>query len=83
MVFCTGKMQSWPIWNCLQIHITQTEAAAMHLHIYRDERRSGHIDLVGGGEHPWTIDLVTAIVAAMILAGFAVALAAHLVPLAH
>jgi hypothetical protein len=30
----------------------------MHLHLYRDESRSGHFDLVGEGDHPWTIDLV-------------------------
>jgi hypothetical protein len=51
----------------------------MHLHIYRDESRSGHIDLVGEGDHPWSIDLVTLIAAVIILVGFAAALAAHLV----
>jgi hypothetical protein len=29
----------------------------MHLHLYRDESRSGRFDLVG--EPPWTVDLVT------------------------
>ena len=51
----------------------------MHLHIYRDESRSGHIDLVGEGDRPWTIDLVTAIAAGIMLVGFAGALAARLV----
>jgi hypothetical protein len=51
----------------------------MHLHIYRDESRSGHVDLVGEGEHPWSIDLVTVIAAAIMLAGFAGALAARFV----
>jgi len=51
----------------------------MHLHLYRDESRSGHFDLVGEGDHPWTIDLVTMTVAAILVVGFAGALVAHLV----
>ena len=51
----------------------------MHLHLYRDESRSGHFDLVGEGDHPWTIDLVTVTVAAILVVGFAGALVAHLV----
>jgi hypothetical protein len=51
----------------------------MHLHIYRDESRSGHVDLVGDGDHPWSIDLITMIAAAIMLVGFAAALAARLV----
>jgi len=51
----------------------------MHLHIYRDESRSGHVDLVGEGDHPWTIDLVAVITAAIMLVSFAAALAAHLI----
>jgi hypothetical protein len=31
----------------------------MHLHTYRDESRSRHLDLIGRG-HRWSIDLVTA-----------------------
>jgi hypothetical protein len=50
----------------------------MHLHVYRDQNRSGHLDLVGEGDHPWSIDLVTVVVAAMILVGFVGAIAAHL-----
>jgi hypothetical protein len=55
------------------------EAAAMRLHAYRDENRSAHIELVGGGDHPWSIDLVTLIASVMLVAGFAGALVAHLV----
>jgi hypothetical protein len=55
------------------------EAAAMHLHVYRDESHSGHVDLVGEGEHPWSIDLVTVIAAAIMFVGFAAALAVHFV----
>ena len=51
----------------------------MHLHLYRDESRSGHFDLVGEGDHPWTIDLVTVTAAAILVVGFASALVAHLV----
>ena len=47
----------------------------MHLHLYRDESRSGHVDLVGEGD----IDLVTVTVAAILVVGFAGALVAHLV----
>ena len=43
----------------------------MHLHLYRDESRSGHFDLVGEGDHPWTIDLVTVPAAAILVVGFA------------
>jgi hypothetical protein len=51
----------------------------MHLHLYRDESLSGHFDLVGEGDHPWTIDLVTVTAAAILVVGFASALVAHLV----
>jgi len=51
----------------------------MHLHIYRDESRAGHIEIVGEGDHPWTIDLVTVVTAAILVVGFAGALVAHLV----
>jgi len=43
------------------------------------ESRSGHLDLVGEGDHPWTVDLVTVTAAAILVAGFAGALVAHLV----
>jgi len=51
----------------------------MHLHLYRDESRSGHFDLVGEGDHPWTIDLVTVTAAGILVVGLASALVAHLV----
>ena len=31
----------------------------MRLHSYRDESHSRHFDLIGGGGHPWSIDLVS------------------------
>ena len=48
----------------------------MRVHTHRDESRSRHFDLVGGGGHPWTIDLVTVTVAAILVVGFTCALAA-------
>jgi len=66
-------------WYSAYVLTTQTEGAAMHLHIYRDKDRSEHFDLVGEGDHPWTIDLVTVIAAAILMVGFAGALVAHFV----
>jgi hypothetical protein len=51
----------------------------MHLRMYRDESRSGHLDLVGGGDHPWTIDLVVVTAAAILVVGFVIAVTAQLV----
>jgi hypothetical protein len=51
----------------------------MHLRLYRDEWRSGHFDLVGEGDRPWTIDWVTMTTAAIHVVGFASALVAQLV----
>ena len=39
-----------------------------------------HIDLVGEGDQPWTIDVVIVITVAMLVVSFACALAAHLLP---
>jgi hypothetical protein len=49
----------------------------MRLHTYRDESHSRHFDLIGGKSHPWTIDLVTVTVAALLVVGFACALVAQ------
>ena len=54
----------------------QKEVFAMRLHTYRDESHSFHFDLVGGRDHPWTIDLVTVMAAAVFVVGFACALVA-------
>ena len=51
----------------------------MHLHTYRDESRSGHLDLIGGRGHPWPIDLVAVTASGILLMGFACAVAALLV----
>jgi hypothetical protein len=48
----------------------------MHLRIYRDKDHSGHLDLVSEGDHPWTIDMVVVMAAAILVVGFAIALAA-------
>jgi phage replication-related protein YjqB (UPF0714/DUF867 family) len=48
----------------------------MHLHTYRDESRSRHIDLIGGKNRAWSIDLVAVIASGILLMGFACAVAA-------
>lgn len=50
----------------------------MRIRAYRDQARSGHLDITGGRDHPWTVDLVAVAAAAILLVGFAAALAQHL-----
>ena len=45
----------------------------MHLHVYRDESRSRHFDLISGGEPPRSFDLVLAITSGILVLGFACA----------
>ncbi len=49
----------------------------MRLHSYRGESHSRHFDLIGGGGHPWSIDLVSTIASGILVVGFACALMAH------
>jgi hypothetical protein len=49
----------------------------MHLHSYRDESHSRHFDLIGGGDHPWSIDLVSVTASGLLVVGFGGALMAH------
>ena len=51
----------------------------MHLHTYRDESRSRHVDLIGGRGHPWSIDLVVVAALGILLIGFGCAFAALLI----
>ena len=51
--------------------------SAMRLHSYRDESHSRHFDLIGGGSHRWSIDLVYVTASAILVVGFACALMAH------
>jgi hypothetical protein len=46
----------------------------MRLRTYRDETRSRHFDLIGGGGHPWSVDLVVIVASAILVLGFACAL---------
>jgi len=46
----------------------------MRLHTYRDESQSRHFDLIGGGDRPWSIDLVSVTASSMLVMGFACAL---------
>jgi hypothetical protein len=48
----------------------------MRIQTYRDESRSRHFDLIGGGGHPWSIDLVEVTASGILLVGFACALVA-------
>ena len=49
----------------------------MRLHSYRDENYSRHFDLIGGGGHAWSIDLVSATASGILVVGFACTLVAH------
>jgi hypothetical protein len=51
-------------------------AAAMRLQTHRDESRSRHFDLTGGGGDPWSIDLVTITASGILVVGFVGALLA-------
>jgi hypothetical protein len=53
----------------------------MRLQTYRDESRSRHFDLISGGGHPWSIDLVAVTASAFLVMGFACALVALWGPL--
>ena len=48
----------------------------MRLHSYLDENRSRHLDLIGGKNRAWSIDLVAVIASGILLMGFACAVAA-------
>jgi hypothetical protein len=48
----------------------------MRLRTYRDETRSRHVDLIGGGSHPWSVDLVAITASGILVLGFACALVA-------
>jgi hypothetical protein len=41
----------------------------MRLQTYRDESRSRHFDLIFGGEHPRSIDLVLVTISGMLVVG--------------
>jgi hypothetical protein len=46
----------------------------MRIRTYRDESRSRHFDLIGGGNDPWSVDLVLEAVSCVLLGGFAFAI---------
>jgi len=48
----------------------------MRIKTYRDESRSRHFDLVGGGNDPWSVDLVVKAVSCVLVGGLALALLA-------
>ena len=49
----------------------------MRIQTYLDESHSRHFDLVGGGDNPWSIDLVVEAVSCILLGGFIIALVAE------
>jgi hypothetical protein len=51
----------------------------MRLQTYQDESRSRRLNLIGGGGHPWSIDLVSVTASGILLVGFACALVAQCV----
>jgi hypothetical protein len=61
----------WMVPLCIR------SAVAMRLHSYRDESHSRHFDLIGGGGHPWSVDLVSVTASGILVVGFACALIAH------
>jgi hypothetical protein len=52
----------------------------MRLHTYRDESHSRHFDLVSGGKHPRSIDLVVVLTSILLVVGAACALIAVVDP---
>jgi len=50
----------------------------MRIRTYRDETYSRHFDLIGGGGHPWSVDLVAITASGILVLGFACALLALL-----
>jgi hypothetical protein len=51
----------------------------MRLQTYRDETRARHFHLVGGGGHPWSVDLVAITASGILVLGFACAFVALLI----
>jgi hypothetical protein len=63
--------------NGWTVPLRMRSAVAMRLHSYRDESHSRHFDLIGGGGHPWSVDLVSVTASGILVVGFACALIAH------
>ena len=70
------KMTRW----IQRILICTQTGAAVCIFTYSRRKPLWHLDLVCEGYHPWTIDLATVTVAAILVVAFAGALVAHLVP---
>jgi hypothetical protein len=56
-----------------------TSKSPMRIRTYRDQTFSRHFDLIGGRDHPWSIDLVSLAVSILLVVGFVCALLAQLV----
>ena len=51
------------------VHRARGVAVVMRLHSYRDESQSRRLDLIGGGGHPWSIDLVSVTASGILVVG--------------
>ena len=51
----------------------------MRLQTFRDDNRNRHLELIGGKIHPWSIDIVVLTASAILVVGFACAVASLLV----
>jgi hypothetical protein len=67
----TCVLSRWHIFT-----FTRNEESRMRIQTYLDESHSRHFDLVGGGDNPWSIDLVVEAVSCILLGGFIFALVA-------
>ncbi len=59
------------------VPLRMRSASAMRLHSYRDESHSRHFDLIGGGGHSWSVDLVSVTASGILAVGFVCALMAN------
>lgn len=60
-------------------HRLPQREVAMRVRTYRDEAQSVHMDLIGGGVQPWSVDLVSLSAAALLVSGFFCALAVQII----
>jgi hypothetical protein len=51
----------------------------MRIRAYRDKSSAHHLDLVGAGSSPWTLDLVQIASAAILVVGFVCALVVQVI----
>ena len=62
----------------VELRLLTLKRAAMRFQTYRDQTHSRHLELIGGGVDPWSIDLVSVVASGLLVVGLVCAL---LVPL--